>query len=397
MANIIERDNETTLERIPEARPMQGPVPAAMHGFAPAERVVGAQPVAVHRDEGELLKKLKVLAAAAGEDWYYRFPVRKKVRNEKTGRDEYVTDSIEGPSIKCANNVARLYGNCDVDSRVFDFGDSYMFYGRFTDLETGFSLTRPYRQRKSQSTMRTKDPQRAEDIVFQIGASKAIRNVICNALEFFTAFAAEEAKKSIIETVGKKLGFYRDKVAQRLSEMHIDLKAVETVRGRAFKDWLAPDVARTIAELQAIQDGMATIGETYLGETPDDDAASGETTEPKSVGGTLDKFAQAPTGTSDAPQQTAAPDAAAAAVAELLDKAAKKPPINAAAFKVLFDELIGIVKTAGGEHGATMIEDFWAGNLARTLRNKAGLVKDETDRFTAEVNAAAVSLRQTKA
>src|SRR5215470_4372753 len=67
-----------------------------------AERVIGAQPVAVYRDEGRIMGKLKVLAAAAGTDWFYRYPVRKKIKNEETGREEWVQDWIEGPSIKLA-------------------------------------------------------------------------------------------------------------------------------------------------------------------------------------------------------------------------------------------------------------------------------------------------------
>jgi hypothetical protein len=236
--------------------------------------VFGAQQVAVRRDESEILAKIKLMAAAAGEDWYYRFPVRKKVRDEETGKEEWVTEYIEGPSIKCANNVSRLYGNCDIDTRVFDAGSHYMFYARFMDLETGYSLVRPFQQRKSQKAMKT-DAGRQEDIVFQIGASKAIRNVTTNAIEFFTTFAWTEAKNSIIEKVGKKLEYYRTRVIERLAEMRIDIRRVEIVRGRPAKDWLATDVARTIAELQAIQDGMSTVSETYLGI----DAETGEVTE----------------------------------------------------------------------------------------------------------------------
>ncbi len=231
-------------------------VPAAVFA-APAERVFGAQRVAVRRDEAEILRQLKVLAAAAGEDWYYRFPVNKK--NED---GSYQRDWIEGPSIKCANNVSRLYGNCDIDVREFDVGTHWVYYARFIDLETGYSLTRPFRQRKSQKAMRT-DAGRQEDIAYQIGASKAIRNVICNALEFFVTYAADEAKASIIDKVGKRLDFYKERIAIRLAELKIDAKRIENARGRPLKDWTATDVARTIAELQAIQDGMATADETY--------------------------------------------------------------------------------------------------------------------------------------
>lgn len=261
-------------------------VPAGVFA-APAERVFGAQPVAIKRDDSDILKKLKAMAAAAGDDWFYRFPVKAKVKDEATGQDKWVTDYIEGPSIKCANNVSRLYGNCDIDTRVFDMGDSYMFYARFMDLETGYSLTRPFRQRKGQKVMKT-DAGRQEDIVFQIGASKAIRNVVNNALEFFTNYAANEAKNSIIEKVGKALPQYREKVLGRLADMKVDVKRVEIVRGRPAKDWLAADVARTIAEIQAINDGMANIDDTY---PPLGGQAEEATTQTDSGGTGLDNFA----------------------------------------------------------------------------------------------------------
>lgn len=277
---IVERDNPLdAFAKTPEII-NSSLVPAGVFS-APAERVFGAQLVAVRRDESDILGKIKKIAAAAGDDFYYRFPVRKK--NED---GTFATDYIEGPSIKCANNVARIFGNCDTDVRVFDLGDSYMFYARFMDLETGYSLVRPFRQRKGQKVMKT-DAGRQEDIVFQIGASKAIRNVTCNALEYFTSFAMEEAKNSIIEKVGKKLDHYKDRVAMRLEDLKIDIKRVEIVRGRALKDWLAGDVARTIAELQAIQDGMATTDETYPlpGAKPEDPEKHNPET------GELDQFA----------------------------------------------------------------------------------------------------------
>src|SRR5579885_1413411 len=113
-----------------------------------------------------------------------------------------------------------------------------------------------------QKVMKT-DAGRQEDIVYQIGASKAIRNVICNALEFFANYAADEAKASIVEKVGKRVDYYREKIVTRLGGLKIDIKRVEQARGRPLKEWIATDLARTIAELQAIQDGMATADETY--------------------------------------------------------------------------------------------------------------------------------------
>src|SRR5579885_3083803 len=193
MNEIVEREARTSaLDEFAKRERNEANIAPPAIFAAPAERIFGAQRVAVQRDESEILRKIKVLAAAAGEDWYYRFPVNKK--NED---GTFQKDWVEGPSIKCANNVSRLYGNCDIDVREFDVGTHWVYYARFIDLETGYSLTRPFRQRKSQKAMRT-DAGRQEDIAYQIGASKAIRNVICNALEFFVTYAADEAKASII-------------------------------------------------------------------------------------------------------------------------------------------------------------------------------------------------------
>lgn len=277
MDQVLDRDDRSSALDAFAAKPQTETtslVPAGVFA-APAERVFGAQPVAVRRDEGDILKKLKTMAAAAGEDWYYRFPVRKKIADPETGEEKWGTDYIEGPSIKCANNVSRLYGNCDVDVRVFDAGTSWMFYARFMDLETGYSLVRPFSQRKNQKVMKT-DAGRQEDIVFQIGASKAIRNVINNALEFFTNYAADEAKNSIIEKVGKKIDYYRDKIVERLTEIGVDIKRVELMRGRASSAWLAADIARTIAEIQAVADGMATAEETWPSPDKKADAPEGD-------------------------------------------------------------------------------------------------------------------------
>lgn len=216
-------------------------------------RPVGAVKVQVERDDVKVLTKLKALAAAAGDDFYYRFPVTKKDGGQ---------DWIEGPSIKCAMAVARTYGNCDTDVRVQDAGDHWIFYARFTDFETGFTLTRAFQQRKNQKAMKT-DAARQLDIIFQIGQSKAIRNVIANALSTYTDYAYEEARRGIVARVGKNLATYREKVLARLDELGVDLKRAEVVRGRVAADWLAPDVALCIAELQAIGDGMATVDETY--------------------------------------------------------------------------------------------------------------------------------------
>jgi hypothetical protein len=263
------------------AAPQQLAAPSVQPMSSPGDRVFGAQNVAVYRDEARILQKLAALGAAAGDDWTYRFPVKNKNGTK---------DFIEGASIKLANDVARIYGNCEVDTRVIDMGTSWLIYARFTDFESGYALTRPFQQNKNASKMGGSDNDRRLDIAFQIGVSKAIRNVVVNALQTFSDFAFEAARNSLIDKIGKDVVRWREKTLTGLANHGVDAQRVEFVIGRASKDWTAPDLAKIIAMMKAIADGMATIDETFppkdkqVGE--DIDRETGEVTETNTAAST---------------------------------------------------------------------------------------------------------------
>lgn len=251
------------------ARPESDPppsVPATTSAVTIPAWQRGAIKCEVKRDEREILQKVKALAAYANEDWYYRFPVKDK----KTNR----TNWIEGATIKCANEIWRIYGNIDVNTDVIDLGDSWMIKAYFFDKETGSSMARVFQQRKSQRSIGD-DPERQRDAALQIGVSKAIRNVITNSLQTLSDFAFKEARGSLANRIGKDLERYRETTIRKL-EPKIDLKRVEAVMGRVSKDWLAPDIAQVIAMMQTIQDGMATWDEMFppLGKSANDNGKS---------------------------------------------------------------------------------------------------------------------------
>jgi hypothetical protein len=242
------------------AQPMQPSRPPQGHALVRpttgvAERIIGAQHVAVTRDEDKIFTKLAIVAARAGTDWFYRYPVRNNRENR--------TDWIEGPSIKLANDIARIFGNCAVEVRELDVGDAWVFYSRFTDIETGFSMERAYRQRKSQTSIKTKDYDRQQDIAYQIGQSKAIRNVVVNSLQIYSDFAFEEARNSLVDKIGKDIGAWRARTVEGLLKMPVELARAERIVGRPSKDWLATDIAQIIAVMKAVHDGMATVDESF--------------------------------------------------------------------------------------------------------------------------------------
>lgn len=295
---------------------------ATAQAFGTVERNVGAQPVAVHRDIPKVMRDLKALAAAVGDAWYFRFPVK----------DKGATKFIEGPSIKLTNDLARLYGNCDVDCRVGgDTGKAWIMYARFTDIETGFSLTRPFIAHKGASKLGGSDQERKEMIAFQIGVSKAERNVVRNALQTFADFAFQEARGALVDKIGKRVDHYRENVSSRLKDMGGSqlLAAVEAIRGRPIAKFDAQDLARTIAEIQAINDGMADPDETWPTEAVAQRAAADAETvdETPASGSTIDQFADggADAETADQPPKATGKKRAKKAGSKTVAKDDKKP------------------------------------------------------------------------
>lgn len=247
-AQLDSGESKGDLVELPQSAQLQ-----AAAGAVFAEPIVTAQPCRIKRSVPEFLQRVKVLAQMAGEDYCYRFPVKTKDGGKKF---------IEGPTIQLANDLAREYMNNMVDVRAVEQPTCWLFYARFVDFETGFCLTRAFKQRKSQKTMNT-DAERAEDIVFQIGQSKAIRNVVVNALQTFADFAFREARGSLVKQIGDNLPGWIDKMRRGITEKKYDLKRIEAAVGNTIDKWLAPDVARVLAELKSIQDGMATFEDIY--------------------------------------------------------------------------------------------------------------------------------------
>lgn len=215
---------------------------------------VTAQRVAVGRDMVKIRNELAALAQMAGSQWVYAWDVKDRKANRMV--------HIEGPTIKLANDLARTWGNCRVDVMVDDQGSHWMFYGRFTDLETGYTLVRGFQQRKAQN-VGMKDDARASDMIFQLGQSKAIRNVVVNALQTLATFCMEEAKTSVKEKIGKNPDAARAKLVAAIEAEGVDIKRVEKVYGRSSANWTVPDMAKINQELSSIQDNMSLATDVW--------------------------------------------------------------------------------------------------------------------------------------
>jgi len=266
MSSTISREERIdALEQFANSSPQESmQLPAVQVMPPPPSLVHGAQPIAGQlRDDRKVLNTISILAAQAGEDFTYRFPVKSKGGGNS---------DIEGLSIKGAMAVMNAYGNCNVDCWVSGEGyDYWEFTARFIDLERGTALTRPFRQRKGAAKM-GRDSGRNLDSDYAIGVSKAERNVIVNALSVYAEFAFQEARGALVDRVGKDLPKWRQRVSERLAELRIAQSRVDAVIGRPIGSWLAPDIAKAITLIKGISDGMSSADEAFppLGKAAED-------------------------------------------------------------------------------------------------------------------------------
>jgi hypothetical protein len=161
-------------------------LPAGLNARQIRTTYVTAMSVPKPRDALVVEKAVLDEAARLGAEAFYAWEVQGKSGPEL----------ISGASVKLALAVARCFGNCAVEPlEVQETEAAYYFKYAFIDLETGFTLTRPFRQSRSWVIYGRMEEDRKEDIRFQLGASKAMRNVICNALGWYVDRGLERARQ----------------------------------------------------------------------------------------------------------------------------------------------------------------------------------------------------------
>lgn len=246
-------------------------LPAGARSDQAMAQIITAQRVAVKRDIPHILQEIKALAHAAGAAYYYSIPFR----NKKKG----TTEHVEGGTIKMAVDLARTYGNCTVEAfPAKETPTHWVFAARFIDFEKGFTLLRSYQQRKAQNTGMG-DGGRAEDLIFQIGQSKAIRNVILGALATYADEAFQTAKSGLLGRIEGKPDKAREWLQGQFGTMRIPLPWVERVVGRTVDKWTARDMAQLYGHVNSINDGFVNAEDLFP--NPDDVSIDDEPTPAK--------------------------------------------------------------------------------------------------------------------
>jgi hypothetical protein len=172
-------------------------------------------------------------------------------------------DHVEGPSIELALAAVRCYGNCAVDQGpVEETYDAYIFTSYFIDLERGTTLPRKFRQSKDWKVYGRLDDERKADIRFQIGQSKANRNVILNGFpHWLMARGIEVAKRGVrtkIEEFIEKnsIEAARQRVLASLLKVGVDEPRVLAKLGRSGVGGITvEDLVRLQGDFRAIEAG----------------------------------------------------------------------------------------------------------------------------------------------
>lgn len=181
------------------------------------------------------------------------------------------SEKIEGPSVKLAMAAARCWGNCSVEAMPLqETRDAYVFTSRFIDLETGYTLERQFRQSKAWKVYGKHDEERKSDIRFQIGQSKAARNLVLNALpEWLIDEAMEEAKagcREKIEAYIERNGLPAavDAIIRSLAKEGVKEEVVLAKLSIAKRDAIkVDDIVMLKGCLKAIQDGAERAAELF--------------------------------------------------------------------------------------------------------------------------------------
>lgn len=207
------------------------------------------------RERNQVINACEDEARIAGDEFYYSWTIKTKQGPRL----------VEGLSVQGALASARNWGNCAVPVDVEETEDAYIFTASFLDMETGFNLQRSFRQRKEQNIGSKYDDARAEDIVFQIGQSKAIRNVILNALpSWLISKVLAKAKENIIEKINTMgLATAKQKTIDFLGKYGITVERIENKLGKKSSTWMAEDLALLQGAMKTLLAGQESADSLF--------------------------------------------------------------------------------------------------------------------------------------
>lgn len=219
--------------------------------------------IAVQRPRSLIEVKSKLIqeASMAGSDFYYCWTI-----NSRYGKRE-----IKGASIGLAYRFCWNFMNCFYDVRLFDETPThYIIEAIFVDVENGVTMKRLFQQRKAMNIGKKFDDDydRKLDIAFQIGQSKAIRNVIlAMAPSWIISDVIEAAMKAEKSSVNKveNLKEAIENIKIFFEQKHgVTVEMLEFERGKKIDDLTQDDIVALRGTATAIKNGYTSANSLFI-------------------------------------------------------------------------------------------------------------------------------------
>ena len=239
--DLINQSGMTALPSPTEGQPLQ----------RMQTRYTTAVSVQKPRDLDQVVAAVMREAEYAGEAFFYSWGEGK--------------NHVEGPSVGLALTVAREWTNCAVETDIEETKDSYVFNAHFVDVEKGFTISRPFRQSKKWTVFGKMDEMRKDDTRFQIGASKAIRNVVKSAVPgWLLNQAIAKAKETVYNGITKDgIAKSSDKAVAAIATQGVDEERIVAKIGKPKVSWNTQDIVTLRTAYAAIRDGEAYAKEIF--------------------------------------------------------------------------------------------------------------------------------------
>lgn len=213
---------------------------------------------------GEIQKYALEECRLAPEKLTYAYTVRNKDGSRSI---------IEGPSVKLAMILARLYGNCSISTNcIEETRDKWVFEAIFVDRQTSFETKVQFEHFKPKSKRGKFDMDRVMQASFLIGQSKAKRKAIFEAMPPFLVKRAFEVAKDAVGKIAteKAGGIFQavDKLKPYFARYGVDMAMLEQKIGKSWKTWNEQDIGllRRIAE--SIKDGITSVENEFFYREP---------------------------------------------------------------------------------------------------------------------------------
>jgi len=194
------------------------------------------------RNLQKILQEALIEAELAGEEFYYAFPVKGGV--------------IEGPSIGMAISLMRIWGNLEVETDVEETKDSWIFKVTVKDLETNLKFNTVYRHKKPQKPVGSFAPERWEEMSFQSGQSKALRNALTRVIPRWLQSACLERAKKAIAKMLQNPEKAKKQIIDSFARFKVDKGDLENILGKEIKDWSIDDLIYLKGILNQLVEGV---------------------------------------------------------------------------------------------------------------------------------------------